>query len=56
MLSHKVGEKIKKGERLASVFAEDKTKLAEGLSELGRAISVGKNKPSVPPLILGEIG
>lgn len=56
VLSHKVGEKIKKGERLASVFAEDKTKLAEGLSELGRAISVGKNKPSVPPLILGEIG
>jgi thymidine phosphorylase len=50
----KIGDKIKKGEPLCIVHANDRTALAEARRQLAEAIAIG-NKPCSTPALIGEV-
>ncbi len=50
-LDKKFGDKVKKGEIIAHIYAGDKKRLAEGVALFKKAYTVGGKKPKVNPLI-----
>ncbi len=54
-LGYKCGDAVSKGTVLATVSANDETRLEEAASAVNEAISVGPNRPAVPPLFIAAI-
>ncbi|MEK9145715.1 MAG: pyrimidine-nucleoside phosphorylase, partial [Elusimicrobiota bacterium] len=52
LLRRKVGERVRKGECLAELFAADKARLAAGKELFAQAVAVSWARPRVPPIIL----
>ncbi|MEK7746653.1 MAG: hypothetical protein AAB576_08310, partial [Elusimicrobiota bacterium] len=52
LLRRKVGERVRKGECLAELFAADKARLAAGKELFAQAVGVSRTRPGVPPIIL----
>lgn len=56
LLCKKVGDKVSRGERLATVYGNNKNKLAAAEKEAGRAFSLGREKVQKPQLIKDVLG
>ncbi len=50
----KIGERVDKGARLATIYANSETKLAEAQAALAQAITIGDG-PVNPPDLIGEV-
>jgi len=55
VLAKKTGEKVQKGEVLATLYAQNGAKLTEGKNELSGAYTIGSEKPVHEPLIYARI-
>lgn len=55
-LYKKIGDSVKKGDRLARLFGNDADKIQAGLSDLKKAYQIEDSKPTVMPLIIETIG
>ena len=55
LLHHKIGDKVKAGEKIATVYSSDVRKLADGASEFARALKISTEIPQKTPLLLDEI-
>ena len=52
MFHKKVGEKVTRGEAILTIYGTDKKSIAGAKKRLKKAIAIGKEKVSLPPLIL----
>lgn len=55
VLAKKTGEKVQKGEVLATLYAQNEAKLTEGKNELSGAYMIGSEKPVHEPLIYARV-
>jgi pyrimidine-nucleoside phosphorylase len=51
MLEKKLGDKVKKGETIARLYADNKQKLSLGKDKFETAVKIGSKKPKLPKLI-----
>jgi pyrimidine-nucleoside phosphorylase len=54
-LHAKLGSPVQKGSLLATLYANDATKLANGLASIASAFAIQQEPPTLPPLILGKL-
>ena len=54
-LHAKLGSPVQKGSLLATLYANDATKLANGLASIASAFAIQQAPPTLPPLILGKL-
>jgi pyrimidine-nucleoside phosphorylase len=54
-LHAKLGSQVQKGSLLATLYANDAAKLANGLASIAGAFTIKKEQPELPPLILGKV-
>jgi pyrimidine-nucleoside phosphorylase len=52
MFHKKVGEKVTRGEAILTIYGTDKKSIANAKKRLKKAIAIGKERVSIPPLIL----
>jgi pyrimidine-nucleoside phosphorylase len=55
MLHKKIGDRVKKGESLATVHVRDRKKAGPAAERIGRAFTVAARPPKLPPLVLEAI-
>jgi pyrimidine-nucleoside phosphorylase len=55
-LHKKVGDLITPQDRLATIYARDKSRLSQSSAEIQKAFTVSDNSPAACPLILDTIG
>lgn len=55
MIAAKTGDFVKRGELLATLFADDKSRLDGAESRYLSAVSIGDKKPAEQPMILDYI-
>ncbi len=55
LLHHKVGDAVKAGEKIATLYSSNVLKLADGAAEFARALVIKSEKSAKTPLILDEV-
>lgn len=55
LIRKKLGEPVKQGEPLVTVYANDQPKLEESMARLKAAVSIAAEPPEVPALIHGKV-
>lgn len=54
-LHHKIGAMVQKGQKLATLYANDESKLAEAKQHLATAYQFSQHQPKLRPLIFGKV-
>lgn len=55
LLCRKVGESVRAGEKIATLYSSDEKKLSSGVAEFEKIYEISSQKPTKTPLILDEV-
>ena len=56
ILDKKTGDKVERGERIATLYAEDESLFESALSKLNASTYIGSDKPELRSVLIGRVG
>ena len=56
ILDKKTGDKVERGERIATLYAEDESLFGSALNKLNSSTYIGSGKPELRSVLIGKVG